>query len=351
MAWFTKQWGIVSAIFIAVLLIGGAYFLANGSLNAHRADASSTSALLQAIATRDSDNDGLPDWEETLYGTNPHKADTRGLGMTDGEAVAKGLIVPKATTPAQSKTSSVSSQSTSTNPGLPNAPAEGTLTSAFAQNLFELYMSAKQQNGGAPLSQKELHSIAMQAIELLSKSVSVKPDFKTAGSLHISAFGHGTLKSFAVSADTVFRANPRGARFGELDYLKDALSTSTNKTSIASDIKNLNSISNMYKNIASGLSVLPVPKSLAGADLELINALYRIGNVIGDFTRVNSDPFTAIIALKQYPIAVQNLGEAFIGIHKVYAEANVILPPNTPGAMFANFSNVIFPKPKTATKP
>lgn len=35
----------------------------------------------------DSDNDGLPDWLENLYGTDPHKADTDGDGTSDGDEV------------------------------------------------------------------------------------------------------------------------------------------------------------------------------------------------------------------------------------------------------------------------
>jgi len=340
-----RQWWVLSAILVSVLLIVGAYFLASGSLNAHRVDASSTDSLLQSIASRDSDHDGLPDWEEVLYGTNPHKADTRGLGMTDGEAVAKGLIVPKATANISTQTG----QNSSVDSTLPNAPAEGTLTAAFAQNLFKLYMSAKQQNGGAPLSQKTIQNIALQAVDQLSKSITLKSDFKTLSDLHVSDSGDTALKTFAASADTVFRVNPSGAKQNELDYLKDALASSTSVTDVKSDLKNIASISVMYKNIASGLSILPVPKEMTKADLGLINALAHIGDVIGDFTRINSDPITSIIAIKQYALAVQNLGQAFVNVHMVYADRHITIQPNKLGAMFINFSNEIVPAKQPQT--
>jgi hypothetical protein len=40
---------------------------------------------------KDTDNDGLPDQVELMYGTNPNKADTDGDGFKDGEEVEKGF--------------------------------------------------------------------------------------------------------------------------------------------------------------------------------------------------------------------------------------------------------------------
>ncbi len=40
-------------------------------------------------ALLDSDNDGLKDWEETVYGTDPNKPDTDGDGTKDGDEIAQ----------------------------------------------------------------------------------------------------------------------------------------------------------------------------------------------------------------------------------------------------------------------
>lgn len=45
--------------------------------------------------TTDSDNDGLTDADEIFYGTDYKNPDTKKLGMTDGEAVKRGLIKAK----------------------------------------------------------------------------------------------------------------------------------------------------------------------------------------------------------------------------------------------------------------
>ena len=80
----------------STVLVVGVYMFARSVESPSLAQASTEAALLQAIAAKDSDGDGLSDWEEQLYGTSPTTTDTFKLGMTDGEAVARGLVVPKA---------------------------------------------------------------------------------------------------------------------------------------------------------------------------------------------------------------------------------------------------------------
>ncbi len=92
------NWRITLAVLFSIVLIGGSFLLAHSVESPQVAQASTETALLQAIATKDSSGDGLPDWEKSLYGIplNASTTDYFNLGMTDGEAVAKGLIVPKA---------------------------------------------------------------------------------------------------------------------------------------------------------------------------------------------------------------------------------------------------------------
>ena len=126
-----QNWRVLIAAFFAAVLIIGSFMFARSVASTPIAQASTETALLQAIATRDSDGDGLPDWEEALYGTDPRITDTFKLGMTDGAAVAKGLIVPKAIADIRVTMSAPVSIGSD---GLPPPPAEGTLTAAFAKN-------------------------------------------------------------------------------------------------------------------------------------------------------------------------------------------------------------------------
>jgi hypothetical protein len=51
-----------------------------------------------SMTDRDSDVDGLPDWEEHLYGSDPLKFDSDGDGTPDGQEVKEGRSPAKAST-------------------------------------------------------------------------------------------------------------------------------------------------------------------------------------------------------------------------------------------------------------
>ncbi len=341
-----KYWRIVAAALFSAVIVVGAFLLARGIESPQVVQASTESALLQAIATKDSDHDGLPDWEEALYGTDPHNPDTFHLGMTDGEAVARGLIVPKAIADVPVATSSPDG-SRIVDPSLPPVPADGTITAAFAKEFLTLYAAAKQANSGADLSEADTSNIANQAISALAASFAPAPDFKSAQDLKVSGSGPDALKAFAVSAEAVLNKNTSTATTSEINYLKEAIQNNddTALTQIAA-------IAKVYRDSATGLAVLPVPQELAGADLALVNAMMRLSEITTDFSHADTDPLAAMLALGQYAQAATSLGTAFVDIGKAYAAAGVILPAGAPGASFVNvISDITASQPSAAKKP
>ena len=325
-----KTYRVPIATLFAIALIGGAYLLARGIGSPPAVQASEEAALLQAIASRDSDSDGLPDWEEALYGADSQNPDTFGLGLLDGAAVAKGLIVPKAIADIPVTTSSPNT-APFIDPSLPPPPAEGTLTAQFSRQFIIAYLEAKQAAGGANLSQDDVNTVAAHVLESLSTSVALAPDFKTASDLAVSGSGPEALKTFAVSAEAVLLKNTTSATTSEIQYLTNVLQNGDTTA-----IPYLASIASGYRNSAVGLAVLPVPQELAAADLALVNSMMRISEITTDFARVNTDPLATMLALYQYPKAVAEFTLAFVNIWKVYQAAGASLPAGEPGASFVN---------------
>ncbi|MFA5942380.1 MAG: hypothetical protein WC798_01790 [Candidatus Paceibacterota bacterium] len=340
-----EHWRIPAAVLFSAMLIVGAYLFARGIGSPSTAEASAESALLKAIATKDSDADGLPDWEEALYGSDPRTIDSFNLGMTDGEAVARGLVVPKAIANIKVATSTASGAFIADD-SLPPAPAEGTITAAFAKNFFTLYLAAKQANGGADLSEAEITDISDRALSSLSSSVTATPDFKSTSDLKISGSGADALRAFAVSAEAILLKNTSSATTSEINYLRYAVEGDD-----AVALSHIISIAKAYRNSAAGLSVLSVPAELAADDLALINAMARVSEITTDFARVETDPMATMLALQQYPQAVLALGTAFINIGRIYATASITLPAGSPGASFANLMVDVANQQAVAKKP
>lgn len=324
-----KHWQISAATLFSVVIVVGAYFLARGIESPPVVQASTETALLQAIASKDFDADGLTDWQEELYGTDPHIADTFHLGMTDGEAVARGLIVPMAIANIQTASSSPVSYDGN---GLPPPPADGTLTSAFVQNIYNFYLAARDANGGADLSDAQMSEVANESIQSLASIAVIEPDYKSEKDLTVINSDADALKVFAANAEAIFRKNTSTATTSEINYLQYA---EQGDDTVA--ISQMNLIAKGYRDVAAGLSVLPVPKSLAADDLLLINAMMRVSQITSDFAKINTDLLSTIVALEQYPQAVQSLKDAFTHIRDIYKSAGITIPTGTHGASFVGF--------------
>lgn len=339
-----RNWRTLTATLFSVALVAGAYVLARGFEIPPTAQASAETALLQAIATRDSNGDGLPDWQKVLYGIplTSTTTDYFNLGMTDGEAVAKGLIVPKAIADIAIATSS--GQSTIVDPSLPPVPAEGTLTSAFAENFFTLYLKAKQANGGVELSQTQIDTLATQALEDLSSMVAVAPEYKTAKDLTVSGSGVEALRTFAANAEAVLLKNKNDATKNEILYLQDVVQNGDTTA-----LPHLISIAKMYRDSAVGLAALPVPAELATDAIALINALMRASEITSDFARVNTDPLTAMFALSQYVQIGQSFAATFAGISDIYTATGAVLSDGMPGALFIKIATNIREQQRAVT--
>ena len=74
-------------ILVIIVIVGGLILLLNSK---KEKELKSPISELSEENYKDSDNDGLRDWEEELYGTNPLNPDTDGDGYSDGQEVNSG---------------------------------------------------------------------------------------------------------------------------------------------------------------------------------------------------------------------------------------------------------------------
>ena len=322
---FLHHWRIFGALGVAVLAVYGAYLLALGTASPKLVQASTESELLEQIAYQDTDEDGLPDWEEALFGTDPKSRDSRTLGMTDGEAVHRGLIVPTLTTPSLPP---ATPGQDATRLGLPS-PQEGSLTDSFAKTFFTLYLSAKQQKG-ADLTKEEITALATKTLETLLLSVSATPAYKTESEITVSGAGIDALRSYATTAEGVFAAHASNLPRSELEYLQDLIAG--DKGAKAS----IEEIARAYQDTAKGLAAISVPQEMQKTHLALVNAAMQMGNISNDFAQLETDPLSVMLALAQYKPAILALAGAFTDISKIFKEARILIVAGEAGYSFVH---------------
>lgn len=313
---------------IAAAVIVGAYLASGHGLgNPGVASAESTNDILKAYAAKDTDNDGLPDWEEALYGTDPNNAHSVRADITDGQAVAQGIATPRYSGQPAAATST--EDLAAEVPG--NAPAAGSLTQQFAILFYNNYITTR---GDAPPSPAAMQSFVQSAVDELVKT-QVRPDAFTQSDLKVSGTGASALQSYAASAEAALAANAVHTDYGEMTYFEDAVQKND-----ANAIKNIGLISKEYEDTAVALTKIPVPQEAASAHLSLVNAMARVGATIGDLSTVGEDPIRAMVALGAYPDDAQALADSFAGMNAVFVSNKVSIPGGTPGASFYHVTAV-----------
>ncbi|HRH24589.1 MAG TPA: thrombospondin type 3 repeat-containing protein, partial [Candidatus Paceibacterota bacterium] len=142
MALSSKTVRIGAALLVSALFVfAGFYFSSPFQLTI--AGATSTDELLKEYAKKDTDGDNLPDWQESLYGTDPSNPHSVEAGLTDSEAVAAGKVALR----FKSETPTAPEPLTDDDFEVP-APTPGSATDEFAKSFFETYVTTGKGGTG-----------------------------------------------------------------------------------------------------------------------------------------------------------------------------------------------------------
>lgn len=308
----TRTVPIIVASLVAVLLIGTAYVI-SGPLPFFlpRVGAESSEELLKEYALKDTDSDGLRDWEEALYGTDPRNPMSYADGKTDGQAVAEGLLTPKAPT--------VPTAASEELPG--SDPATNSLTDRFAREFFGRYLATRGEN---PPTDEEMLAFVDEAIADLSSSENRTPDTYLATDL-VASVGGG-LANYAAQVEEAFAVNTVETKGSELMLFADAVQK--NDTEALRDVER---IRDAYDAIGEALMRIPVPTEARAAHLKLANALAHLSEVSGALASFEHDPLLAFIGMGQYQSYAEELTSAFSELDGVFTQGQVVIEEGVPG--------------------
>lgn len=322
MAHSTRTLRIVAASALALIMIGSAYALSGPLPFWNVVEAQSAEELLREYAARDSDSDGLPDWQEALYGTDPHNPESFQAGMLDGEAVAQGLIEPRVLVRPEGEPTDPESI-----PGTNAGP--NSLTDRFAQAILTQYL---QNRGTNRPTQAEIMSFVESAVSELSLTSSHPNRFTMQDVLNAPS-GHDGLAAYAANAERAFRENASPAGKNELLYFSDALKGQTGAVS------SIELISANYEAVANALIKVPVPPEARQAHLGLANALMQLSEVSADMASIETDPLRALMGIGLYEKYAQAWIAALSNMSAVFAAQQVVIPPSELGGSFVETSN------------
>jgi hypothetical protein len=327
-AYSTRTVGIVVASAIAVVLIVAAVLI-SGPLPFHlnRANATSTHDLLASYAAKDTDGDALPDWEEALYGTDPNNAHSFQAGVTDGDAVARGLIKPEF---ASATSTPVDINSI---PG--STPAADTITDSFSRSFFESYLRSRTST--TPPTSEELVAFVESQLNTLEQGRASAPAY-TASRVRVSGAGSDAAIAYAAAVEKILTSPSVPYTKNELTYYSDAVLQDD-----AQALKAVQVIAKGYTDASRDVLGLPVPIEEQSAHLHLANALSAMGAVLTDMAALNTDPLRAMLGIGRYEAAHQQLTNAFIELTRALASSGATFTDGDPGFRLSTFGTVPTP--------
>ncbi len=239
---------------------------------------------LGKIVYKDSDGDGVLDWEEALWGTDPNNPDTNGDGIGDKEELDK--------------------KKPSGNLG--DSGETLTETGSFARELFSSIFSLNQTGN---LNESNLTSIADGLAKSIESSVY---DEYNLDSLTVIPPNQTSIKSYFKETDKIFLTLKNTAIGQELtilpEYIEDSVSNQSKLEEIVSE----------YKKLALDLSNVVTPESISIAHLELVNTYNKIGQSIEGFLYINEDPMKTLAGLSNYEKYSNKIDDIFKAIDTHY---------------------------------
>ncbi len=250
---------------------------------------------------KDSDNDGLADWEEVLWKTDPNNPDTDGDGTPDGQEVKQGRDPTKAG--PNDKYSSESALTASTTPPIDI----NNETDNLARNFISDYLSYKVA-GGANLDQaskdKLVQSLASGVDTQIPASEYTLSDIKT-----FSDTSKGALQNYSNQFLNILKKYSDPAPTMEIYYFRQMIE---NKDE--SMIKELAKSVAIYEGLVKDFLNLPAPQDIKNAHLKMINNFSLLKVICEKFRDYSTDPIGSLVALQQYNTVITDLSDSAKGI-------------------------------------
>ena len=256
---------------------------------------------------KDSDNDGLMDWQETIWKTDPCKPDSDSDGYLDGEEVTSGYNpikpAPNDELPGQDQT----------NPrALPN-----NITQALAQELSKQITEGKMgsiSDASDPLAINTSNRVVNAAIqEVMNKAIQEFslpniPDEEiiiskdnSVVAIQLYAKNISETISFWVEKTSI----DQGRMFeSESQIFYYAIQTK--------DFTEIDKNIELYQGISKDIKQIPVPFDLKDIHKEQIGIFKIMANIYQAIKEIDSDPLKTTLALERYEITIDLIDQTLL---------------------------------------
>ncbi len=305
------------AIGIACALLGISFFLFSSHTGDVVVNDTLAPAIVSDLSSKDSDNDGLTDWEEALWKTDPQNPDTDGDGTLDGEEVLLGRD-PRKPGPndfinAETETLDVSKIITN------SGESE---TEKLAQTAFVEYLELK--NAGVAVTPDFIANSIARQVQIGEES----PSLYTVNDVKTTQTNDVTLRVYAEEMGQVLIRN-ESREGNELQLLQKAVNGGG-----LTETEKIAKISTIYAKIASESKQVIVPSELLNTHVSLVNTYMGMQKHIFDMSFALKDPLRAVYAVSAYQKTLETMVRDFNQIAFFYNSRGISFEQGTGGYLF-----------------
>ncbi len=318
---------ILLVLLVLALVLGGFWLAKRPEKETYYVGLSQEQVVkAKALLEEDGDKDGLKDWEEQLWKTDPHNPDTDGDGTPDGEEIRLGRNPLIANTAAAGTPPSdlLDKETIETKTTLGQAP--WTETDQLSREFFARYLAIKKS--GQTIT-PEIEA------QLIGEVISHYPP-----TLQKKTFGEGDLALASADDAAAYRSygNALGAALAkrreasgenELVIYERALTDED-----AGDLATLQSRAARYEGFITDIKAIPTPKGAVAAQLVLLNAFEGLKESVEGMSLAMKDPVASLGPTGAYPNAVQALTDAMTAVSGLFTEKQVVFGKSEGGYIF-----------------
>lgn len=291
-------------VLLSILVVGIiAFYAIKGGKNGGKNfvfEKSSVSELFKDSNNKDSDNDGLLDWEEALWKTDANNKDTDGDGTSDGEEVNTNRDPLRPGPDDKMETAKMFSSDYS-NDYSDLVSKTDSLTKSFLENFFVLYQSKNlNDDTRKALSDSFLSSLSQESLK----------DKYSSSDLNI--IKDSSVKALKDYGNNVFMilAQETGSSANEIEIIKQAMQLEGKEK-----LMEVNPVITAYKNTVARLLALRVPQSLKDKHLVLINSINNLAISLENIKTIFDDSLKGLVGMSQYEKEYQRSRDALLDIY------------------------------------
>jgi hypothetical protein len=263
-------------------------------------------SLSKTISDNDFDNDGLKNWEENLWKTDPNNPDTDGDGTNDNDEILQNRN-PLVVGPNDQLKSDVLVKNEILNKNL-------TTTEKVGRDLISGYLEMKTSG-----------SVDSQNIDIFINSI-VENEINE-GQIDkyflsdIQITNNNNLESFQKYSDFflgILKENTGSEH--DMIVLKNAIENNNKK-----ELEKLKTSIVLYKNIQLQMLDMQVPSEIKQNHLNILNLFNKIENNTKNAINVFEDPIKTLISINQYKENEENITDEFAILWNYLKEKGVVI--------------------------